>query len=278
MEPSARAPEYSFLLEPLGEKIADLTYREGDRTLIVFLKRSGDPELGWVGEATQLGYWTEPAGEPIPDDHQALILVRLAEWARSGQVPVLIPSRQETKEAFIRDLEQQGYVFERQPDGTLIGHDPKAKETERPRSLWTELKEFFFPPPPATSTPEYRAYLARQNEERRRQERLSGIVRQATDSVVAAVAGRTPRLRMHHFYGAVGVDPKHLTAWYVFDTDADHREARRNGLVEQIDTLTRAELARLGYPPEAIPKVFVSFTTDETVQREAGGDYRTYFQ
>lgn len=276
MEPSARDPEYSFVLEPLSEKIADLTYREGGRTLVVFLERSGDAGSGWVGEERQMRYWTEPAGEAIPDDHRSLILERLTEWARSERVPVHIPTEQERMDEFLRDLEQQGFVVERTPDGKFSAHEPKAKE--RPKSFWTELKEAFFPPAGVMDPERFRAHLEQMNENNRRQERLSAIARQATDGVAAAVAGRAPRLHMHLFYGAVGIDQKNLVAWYVFGTDADHREARRNGLVEDLDSLTRAELARLGYPPEAVPAIHVAFTTDETVQREAGGSYRDYFQ
>jgi hypothetical protein len=45
-----------------------------------------------------------------------------------------------------------------------------------------------------------------------------------------------------------------------------------------LDELTRGELRQRGYPPEAIQEIFVSFTTHETVEREAEGNYWEYFK
>jgi len=111
-----------------------------------------------------------------------------------------------------------------------------------------------------------------------RQERLDAIVHAATDAVVAAIAGTAPRLHSHFFYGSTGVHPRHLATWYLFSTDADLAEAKRIGLTERIDRLTRENLEQRSYPAESIHEIFVSFTTDEDIQRETGGDYWAYFK
>lgn len=111
-----------------------------------------------------------------------------------------------------------------------------------------------------------------------RQARLDAVVGAATDAVASAIEGSTPTLHSRFFYGATGIHPRHLVTWYLFATNVELEEARLTGLTGRIDALTREQLARLGYPAEAIPEVMVSFTTDEDIQRETGGDYWAYFK
>ena len=122
------------------------------------------------------------------------------------------------------------------------------------------------------------AYQQELRERDARQKHLDAIVKAATDAVAAAVARTAPRLHRHLFYGATGIHPRHLVTWYLFATDADFAEARRNGLTERIERLTREYLGQKGYPAESLPKIQVGFTTDEDIQREAGGDYWAYFK
>lgn len=126
-----------------------------------------------------------------------------------------------------------------------------------------------------TSDEPYRLEL---REREVRQKQLDGIVQAATDAVARGIAGIPPKLHHHTFYGASAIHPRHLTTWFVFPTDADLAQAQANGLTKRIDKLTRKELREYGYPAEGIPEVFVSFTSDETVQREAGGNYWQYFK
>ena len=122
-----------------------------------------------------------------------------------------------------------------------------------------------------------RSYEDELRDRRIRQERLDTIVKAAMSRVVAQIAGREPRLRRHFFYGASAIHPRHLVTWYLFNTDAEWEDAKKGGLISNIDRLTREELASGGYPAEGIPLIHVSFVSDETIQREAGGDYRAYF-
>jgi hypothetical protein len=111
-----------------------------------------------------------------------------------------------------------------------------------------------------------------------RQKRFDAVVVAATDAVASAIVGSKPALHSRFFYGATGIHPRHLVTWYLFATDVELEEAKRVGLTGRIDALTREHLARQGYPAEAIPEVMVSFTTDEDIQHQTGGDYWAYFK
>ena len=110
------------------------------------------------------------------------------------------------------------------------------------------------------------------------QGQLDAIVRAALDAVAAEVVHTTPALHHHTFYGASAIHPRHLSTWYVFATDADLAQAHSCGLTTRLDQLTREALAQGGYPVESLPEIFVSFASDETVQREANGNYYQYFK
>ena len=50
-------------------------------------------------------------------------------------------------------------------------------------------------------------------------------------------------------------------------------------LLRIFEQLTRAELTAGGYPAEGFDGLMVStFTSDEAIQRETGGDYWAYFK
>jgi len=111
-----------------------------------------------------------------------------------------------------------------------------------------------------------------------RQKRLAAIVQSAMKRVLSAIADRTPTVTAHFCYGAIGIHPRHLVTWYLFDTDADWQVARESGLVADIERLTKAELAGGGYPEPGLDGLMVSFTSDEEIQRVTGGDYWVYFK
>ena len=96
--------------------------------------------------------------------------------------------------------------------------------------------------------------------------------------VLDVVAARLPPVKKHLFYGASGIHPRHLVTWYIFETDLDLNTAERNGLMSELDALTRSELVRHGYPRKAVPAIHVTFTSEEDVQKKTGGNYFLYFK
>ena len=111
-----------------------------------------------------------------------------------------------------------------------------------------------------------------------RQKHLDSVVQAAMQRVVAAIGDRRPTLKAHFFYGATGIHPRHLVAWYLFHTDADWQVAKESGLVADIERFTKAELVAGSYPAEGFDGLMVSFTSDEEIQRETRGDYWAYFK
>ncbi len=108
-----------------------------------------------------------------------------------------------------------------------------------------------------------------------RQAALEPMVNRALAAVRQAVAGRAPAVREAFFYGAIGIDPKHLALWFIFARDSDVATATRSGLVQEIGNKMRAALRSEGYPEAAIDQVHVSVASDEAIHR-AGG-FRAFF-
>ena len=79
----------------------------------------------------------------------------------------------------------------------------------------------------------------------------------------------------HHttFFGAMGIDPKHLAIWCFFTKDRDLKNAEDENFTGEIQQATREALRKHGYPGNLTPSVAVSFATDEEVQRTCGGNY-----
>ncbi len=94
--------------------------------------------------------------------------------------------------------------------------------------------------------------------------------------IEAMVAERTSFKDVSAFwYGAVDIHPKHCAIWIRVRTDAE--KARINDdavLLQNLRTLLEAN----GYPPEAMPHVYLGAESEETVQRESAGDWRQHFK
>ncbi len=84
----------------------------------------------------------------------------------------------------------------------------------------------------------------------------------------------------HHttFFGAMGIDPRHLAIWCFFNKDTDLQEAKGTGLTKKINEAIRDALKKHGYPEFLVPSFFVSFATDEDVQRTCDGNYWHYLK
>lgn len=108
-----------------------------------------------------------------------------------------------------------------------------------------------------------------------RQAALEPVVNRALAAVRAAVVERRPALREAFFYGAIGIDPKHLAVWYILATDSDIAAATRTGLAKELERRTREALRTEGYPDLAIDQLHVGLASDEAIHR-AGG-FRAFF-
>lgn len=104
-----------------------------------------------------------------------------------------------------------------------------------------------------------------------RERELSPIVQGAIAKVRLGVLLRRPRIAETMFYGAIGIDPKHLVVWYIFARDADKRRAEADGLLADLERKTRDALRAGGYPEEAIDQMHVSFASNEEIH--AGGGW-----
>ena len=108
-----------------------------------------------------------------------------------------------------------------------------------------------------------------------RQRVLEPVVQRAIDRVRASVVSCSPAITDALFYGAIGIDPKHLAIWYIFATDTQKKSAKASGVLEELDRGTRDALREEGYSSAVLAQIGVSFASDEEIHR-AGG-FRSFF-
>jgi hypothetical protein len=103
---------------------------------------------------------------------------------------------------------------------------------------------------------------------------VSAAITDVEDSVLKRYKG------FHHttFFGAMGIDPKHLAIWCFFKKDEDLKRAEKEHFTEEILKAMREALKKHGYPGFLASAFFVSFATDEDVQRTCGGNYWHYLK
>jgi hypothetical protein len=77
------------------------------------------------------------------------------------------------------------------------------------------------------------------------------------------------------WYGAYDVDPKHLAFWICVSTDDIKYTLQENTVLNE---KLRNLLERYDYPHQARSSVYIGFESQQTVDREAGGNWRTHFQ
>lgn len=72
------------------------------------------------------------------------------------------------------------------------------------------------------------------------------------------------------YYGANDIHPRHLVYWICVESDAEkHRLAADAVLYAELREL----LTRFNYPVEGRDEVHIGFESQETVDRESGGDW-----
>jgi hypothetical protein len=132
-----------------------------------------------------------------------------------------------------------------------------------------------------TSTPQAEAPSEYEQELDRRATReasLNAIVDRTISATLQDTAGESPKVFRHFHYGAIGIDPRHLVVWYIFETDAELEQAQATGVKAKLDRLTRHYLNQFGYPQHVLDQIFVSFCSHEDIQRTTGGNYYDYFK
>lgn len=105
-----------------------------------------------------------------------------------------------------------------------------------------------------------------------RQDDLDAIVRRTLQELGITVTA--VGVRGCFFYGAIGIDPRHLVVVYEVKADAE----QTNSLRADLDVTTRKQLTANGYPADSVPKIQVTVVSNETARREAGGNYFSFLK
>jgi hypothetical protein len=77
------------------------------------------------------------------------------------------------------------------------------------------------------------------------------------------------------WFGAYEIDPKYMSFYICVETD--RTKDQLEGDVDLMQNL-RAVLQQANYPPEAQDQVFISFASQETVNRDFQGNWYYYFK
>lgn len=111
-----------------------------------------------------------------------------------------------------------------------------------------------------------------------RQKQWEAVVSAAVKDVELSVLKSCPGFHHTTFFGAMGINPKHLAIWCFFKRDDDLKRAKEQELTEKINHAMREALKNHGYPDSLLPSFYISFATDEDVQRTCGGNYWHYLK
>lgn len=138
---------------------------------------------------------------------------------------------------------------------------------------------------------------------------MENIIQKSMKSVLVNFKNTRPSITFNTFYGAVEIDPYNLAIWYFFKTDEELKTAIQNGLTNKIKQLTIEEMIKNGYPISEIQIDYnpldvsknnfnidheveensidnrinslndtISFSSEEDVMNETGGNYYQYFK
>ena len=101
--------------------------------------------------------------------------------------------------------------------------------------------------------------------------RIHRIQRQIEDVASSKIS---ERFWVTH-YGAVDINPRSLVFWICVESDAEkHRLERDQIFLEELRNLLKLNQ----YPDEAIPYVFLGIESQETVDRESGGNWYVHWK
>lgn len=95
------------------------------------------------------------------------------------------------------------------------------------------------------------------------------------DAMVQIVSPICPEKFWIDWYGAYEIDPKNLVFWICVETDRTKSLLKSNlNLLGELRYL----LTRYDYPQQARESVHIDFESQETVDRESGGDWFLHFK
>ncbi|RZJ91407.1 MAG: hypothetical protein EOO20_05115 [Chryseobacterium sp.] len=77
------------------------------------------------------------------------------------------------------------------------------------------------------------------------------------------------------WYGAYDIDPKNLVIWIC--VESDQAKSTFQSSPELMNKL-REVLVKHNYPEQAIPFVYIGFESQETVDRDSGGNWYHHFK
>jgi hypothetical protein len=118
--------------------------------------------------------------------------------------------------------------------------------------------------------------MQERQEEELREKQLFTLVDRATNKVKQKLNQLEPPIVGAISYGAIGIHPRHLAIWWMFDDAEAVKTARQRGLHELLQRETLTALAQVGYPTEFLSENSIGFApADEIVK--AGGPYN-YFR
>ena len=100
-------------------------------------------------------------------------------------------------------------------------------------------------------------------------EELQDKVEFAINDVRLTLRKDYPTLRTDWF-GAIGIDPRHLAVWIMTDLDAE-----RNVIIasDKLNSLIQDSLRQVNYPAEAISHICGTVESQETVDRDWDGKW-----
>lgn len=138
---------------------------------------------------------------------------------------------------------------------------------------------------------------------------LENIIQKSMKSVLVNFKNTRPSITINTFYGAIEIAPYNLAIWYFFKTDEELKTAIQSGLTNKIKQLTIEEMIKNGYPSSEFQIDYnpldvsksnfnidheveensidnrinslndtISFSSEEDVMNETGGNYYQYFK
>lgn len=100
--------------------------------------------------------------------------------------------------------------------------------------------------------------------------KLWSPIRRATRQILEIARQHCTDARVFRKQGATKIDPRHLAFWIATATDNERDLLRHDpNLIQQF----REVLVRVGYPPRAVPLVYFTIESQETVDRDYGGSW-----